>query len=71
MVVCSAAAGNRGEGQLRTVLLVVVIIVLFVDAFFYSGAFTQAAYAQVVAAGEFLVSLINGVIDSVRPAPKT
>jgi hypothetical protein len=44
-----------------------VIIVLFVDAFFYSGAYTQAAYAQLVAAGDSLVSLIRGVIDSVKP----
>jgi hypothetical protein len=62
---------KRGEGPVvRTVFLLAVIVVLFVDAFFYSGAFTQAAYAQLVAAGAFLVSVINGVIDSVRPAPK-
>jgi hypothetical protein len=47
-----------------------VIVALFVDAFFYSGAYTQAAYAQLVAAGDYLVSLISGVIDSVRPQPE-
>jgi hypothetical protein len=55
---------------LRTVFLMAVIIVLFVDAFYFSGANTQAAYAQLVAAGAFLVSLISGVIDNVKPAPK-
>jgi hypothetical protein len=56
--------------RLRTVFLMAVIIVLFVDAFFYSGAYTQAAYAELVAAGDYLVSLISGVIDSVKPEPE-
>ena len=55
---------------MRTVLLMAVIIVLFVDAFFYSGAYTQAAYAQLVAAADYLMALISDVIDSVRPAPE-
>jgi hypothetical protein len=54
---------------LRTVFLMAVIVVLFVDAFYFSGAYTQAAYAQLIAAGDYLVSLISGVIDSVRPEP--
>jgi hypothetical protein len=54
---------------LRTVFLMAVIVVLFVDAFFYSGAYTQAAYAQLVAGADFFVSLIHGVIDSVKPEP--
>lgn len=59
------------EVRLRTVFLVAVIIVLFVDAFFYSGAYTQAAYAQLVAAGDYLVSLIRGAIDSVKPGSES
>jgi hypothetical protein len=55
--------------QLRTVFLLSAIVVLFLDALLYSGAFTQAAYAQLVAAGDYVVSLISGVIDSVKPAP--
>jgi hypothetical protein len=58
---------SKARVQLRTVFLMAVIIVLFVDAFFYSGAYTQAAFAQLVAAGDSLVSLIRGVIDSVKP----
>jgi hypothetical protein len=60
---------ERSEVRLRTVFLIAVIVVLFVDAFFYSGAYTQAAYAQLVAAGDYLVSLISGAIDSVKPEP--
>ena len=55
---------------MRTVFLMAVIVVLFVDAFFSSGAYTQAAYAQLVAAADYLVSLISGVIDSVKPEPE-
>ena len=55
---------------MRTVFLLAVIVVMFVDAFFYSGAYTQAAYAQLVAAGDYLVSLISGAVDSVKPEPK-
>jgi hypothetical protein len=53
----------------RTVFLLAVIIVLFVDALFYSGTYTQAAYARLVAAGDFLVALISGVIDGAKPEP--
>lgn len=55
---------------MRTVFLLAAIVVLFVDAFFFSGAYTQAAYAQLVAAGEYLVSLVSGVVDSVKPEPE-
>lgn len=61
---------RRARVQLRTVFLMTVIVVLFVDAFFYSGAYTQAAYAQLAAAGDYLVSLIGGVIDSAKPGPE-
>ncbi len=54
---------------MRTVFLLAVIVVLFVDAFFYSGAYTQAAYAQLVAAAAYLVSLIRDAVDSVKPEP--
>lgn len=57
--------------QLRTVFLLAVIVVLFVDAFFYSGAFTQAAYAQLVAAANYLVSWISGAVDNVKPEPES
>ncbi|HUE46900.1 MAG TPA: hypothetical protein VMO81_11655 [Aestuariivirgaceae bacterium] len=54
---------------MRTVFLLAVIVVLFVDALFASGAYTQAAYAQLVAGADFFVALISGVIDSVKPEP--
>ncbi len=62
----------RSEARvgLRTVFLMSVIIVLFVDAFFYSGAYTQAAYAQLAAVGDYLVSLISDAVDSVKPEPQ-
>jgi drug/metabolite transporter (DMT)-like permease len=60
---------KRARVQLRTVFLIAVIMMLFVDAFYFSGATTQAAYAQLVSAGKFIVSLISGVIDSVKPTP--
>jgi hypothetical protein len=63
------AAETGARFQLRTVFLMAVVVVLFVDAFFFSGAYTQAAYAQLVAAADFFVSLISGVIDSVKPEP--
>ena len=47
-----------------------VIVLLFVDAFFYSGAFTQAAYAQLVAAADYLVSLISDAVDLTKPEPE-
>ena len=46
-----------------------VIVVLFADAFFYSGAYTQAAYAQLVAAADYLVSLISDAVGTVTPEP--
>ena len=55
---------------MRTVFLLAVIVVLFVDAFFFSGAYTQAAYAQLVAAADYLVSLISDAVDSVAPEPE-
>lgn len=61
---------SEARVQLRTVFLLAVIIVLFVDAFFYSGAYTQAAYAQLVAAADYLVSLISDAVDSTRPDPE-
>jgi hypothetical protein len=48
--------------QLR-LLLLIAVIVLFVDAFFYSGAYTQAAYAQVIHAADQLVSLIGEAVS--------
>lgn len=48
-----------------------VIIVLFADAFFFSGAYTQAAYAQLVAAADYLVSLIGDTVDTVSPEPES
>ncbi len=47
-----------------------VIVVLFVDAFFYSGAYTQEAYAQLVAAADYLVSLIGDAVDGTKPEPE-
>lgn len=61
---------ERSEVQLRAVFLIAVIVVLFVDAFFFSGAYTQAAYAQLVAAADYLVSLISGAVDSTKPEPE-
>ena len=55
---------------MRTVFLMAVIVMLFVDALFYSGAFTQAGYAQLVAVADDLVSLIRGVVDNVKPEPE-
>ena len=48
--------------QLR-LLLLIAVIVLFVDAFFYSGAYTQGAYAQVKLAADQLVSLIGDAVS--------
>ena len=62
---------KRARVQLRTVFLLAVIVVLFVDALFASGAYTQAAYAQLVAGADFFVALISGVVDSVKPEPDT
>jgi hypothetical protein len=50
---CHELLPKRARFQLRTVFLMAVIVVLFVDAFFSSGAYTQAAYAQLVAAADF------------------
>ena len=45
------------------ILLLLIAIAFFVDAFFFSGGFTQAAYAHVsVAAGE-LVALIGDAVE--------
>ena len=61
---------SEARVQLRTVFLLAVIVLLFVDAFFYSGAYTQAAYAQLVAAADYLVSLISEAVDSTKPEPE-
>lgn len=44
-------------------LLLIAVIVLLVDAFFYGGAYTQAAYAQVIHAADQLVSLIGDAVS--------
>ena len=44
-------------------LLLIAAIVLLVDAFFYGGAYTQAAYAQVIHAADQLVSLIGDAVS--------
>ena len=47
----------------RIPVMVAVIALLLVDAFFYNGNFTQAAYARLsVAAGE-LVALIGEAVE--------
>ena len=60
---------SEARVQLRTVFLLAVIVVLFVDAFFYSGAYTQAAYAQLVSAADYLVALISDAVDGTLPEP--
>lgn len=48
--------------QLR-ILLLIIAIALFVDAFFFSGGFTQAAYAHVSVAAGQLVALIGDAVE--------
>ena len=45
------------------IVLLIAVIVLFVDAFFYSGAYTQGAYAKVKYAADQVVSLIGDAVD--------
>jgi hypothetical protein len=49
--------------MLRLVLLIAVLA-LFVDAFFYSGGYTQSVYRQVLIAADHLVALIAGAVDT-------
>ena len=49
-------------------LLLLLVVALFVDAFFYSGTYTQSAYKQVTVAAEQLVDVIGGAVE-VNPEP--
>jgi hypothetical protein len=45
-------------------LLLIAVIALFVDAFFYSGAYTQSAYKQVSVTAQHLVDLIGEAVQT-------
>lgn len=45
------------------ILLVIIVIVLFVDAFFFSGAYTQSAYNSLKAAADEFVAFISDVVE--------
>ena len=60
-VFCVDQFRERGV-QLR-ILLLLMAIAFFVDAFFFSGGFTQAAYAQVSVAAEQFVALIGDAVE--------
>jgi hypothetical protein len=47
-------------------VLLAVIALLVVDAFFHDGDFTQGAYARMAAAADRLVTFIGDVVE-IRP----
>ena len=44
------------------IILFIAVIALFIDAYFYSGAYTQATFVHVARAGEQLVGYISDTV---------
>lgn len=45
-------------------ILLIAVLALFVDAFFYSGGYTQSVYRQVLIAADHLVAFIGDAVDT-------
>ena len=45
------------------ILLVIIVIALFVDAFFFSGAYTQSAYENLKVAADEVVAFVSDTVD--------
>jgi hypothetical protein len=56
-----SSAVRQARVPLR-IILFIAVVALFIDAYFYSGAFTQAVFFHVARAGEQFVAYISDTV---------